>query len=106
MTGPQPGQPAIVGGGLVTVLRRSRRGAAEGYIIMRPGAAYSEFAPDWTVKPAVVGGNVCVWARHFHHCGRVHLSIEQARAVGLTVSEQCGACGGHPTLPHGLGVCV
>lgn len=107
MTALEPDAPAIVGGGLVTVLRRSRRGGADGYTVLRAGAAYSEFAPDWTVKPAVVGETVCEWARFSCYCGRTHLTVTDAAKAGLQVAERCGGCGGDAAEgAHGPGACV
>lgn len=113
MTAIPPG-PAVVGGKLVTVVRATRRNGADGYDVLSPTGdpgtsgrpAYSVFAPDWTVRPVVIGETVCEWARFSCYCGLVHVTVAQANGAGLTVHERCPGCGDPTTGAHGQGACV
>lgn len=75
-----PGDTVIVGGRLGTITRTGKRGNAPGYWVDAPTGdpgsrgALASFAPDWTVRRAVVGDTVCPKPRGECTCGLVHVT--------------------------------
>lgn len=79
MTTFTPGTRVLVGRRLATVHHHGTHNGAPGYWITAgtgdPGVRgqLPSFAPEWTVRPAVLGDTVCAtpWGSCF--CGRVHV---------------------------------
>lgn len=77
------GSPVVIGGRLGYVTRSGRIGRASGHWVTSPtgdpgaSAGYPSFAPDWCVRPAVVGVTVCPKPRGACWCGLVHVRPDQ-----------------------------
>ena len=75
----KPGTRVVVSGRLGTIQRPGTRGGATGYYVFAPTGdpgtrgGYPSFAPDWTVRLAVIGDTVCATPRGDCYCGRLHV---------------------------------
>lgn len=78
MIGLKPGTPVIVARRLGEVVRPARLGPAHGYDVLtapEPHEGHApHWAPDWVVKVAQVGVNVCAKPSGACWCGLVHVT--------------------------------
>jgi hypothetical protein len=61
---------------LGVILHEQRVGKAKGYAVQSSqynNGLYTCFVPDYLIKPAVIGENVCEHPRGTHNCGRTHV---------------------------------
>lgn len=82
------GSWVVVSGRLGRVVRATRLGNADGYDVATATETYEghlpHFAPDWCVRSAVVGVNVCAHPRGEHWCGLLHVPHPEWLTAGAS----------------------
>ncbi|HKT03052.1 MAG TPA: hypothetical protein VJT31_26280 [Rugosimonospora sp.] len=76
---PPVGTVVLAGDGLGRIVRHRTRGNARGADVQSAeynAGLYTQFHPDWTIRPAVVGVTVCDQPRGEHVCGLHHAGRE------------------------------
>lgn len=72
-----PGTLVIASGRFGNAVRPERHGNADGYVVSTAPGALDGYAPhwvpDWCVKPAELGVNVCRKPRGKCFCGLLHI---------------------------------